>query len=699
MASGDSNDDQHLPDRRTRRLFIEIEFLAAQLEKAARAQITIEQKLAEVDGQLVEALKDNRNSAAEVREMNDHARHLRFDLSKRDRNEERLEAQLVESRAKSDELLAKHVAEKARVDCLTAKLAAATAPQGQRKSLRAEVEKAEADLELVKAILPAKREALNAARETLQSIRDLPAPEIDPPTDAPSDDSEPNLAMPEISTSTQDSLVGIVGGADGPTATFLADPTETVTFAARPKAVPAPGSEGDLHRDWIVFCDCETSLSPSEEAELAQAIAEVPADSFAVYSDTTLSDGAIWRKPQFDPELAVSRNLLGPILLVRHAAAETRGWTPTTDPAEVATALLIESLSNSGTCQPFRIPVVAGEWTRESETRWLKTSESALKELADSPLNGEKLAIASDPLLNLQTTYPLPATAPTVAVVIPSRDHADLLSQCVNGLLSATDYPGLIDITIVDNGSTDPTALELLNQYELGDDPVCVIRSPGPFNFSKLCNVGVAASEGELVCLVNNDIEIIQPGWLTAMAREAIRPDVGAVGAKLLYPDRTVQHAGMVLGIGDGGACEHVMVGIAESDPGYAGYNLLRRTCSAMTAACLMVRRDHWETLNGFDEVETPITCNDVDLCLRLRDLGLRNLWIPDAVLVHHESASRDAASTYTERLLARIEAEHILETWPDLVADDPCYSPALSRTGPFFTECGTQPENRTPSL
>jgi len=225
---------------------------------------------------------------------------------------------------------------------------------------------------------------------------------------------------------------------------------------------------------------------------------------------------------------------------------------------------------------------------------------------------------------------------PTISVIVPTRNRLDLLRVCLKGLLQ-TDYPGVVDVIVIDNGSDDPATLEYLSA--LDEDFARVLRDDGPFNFAALNNNAVKRANGELLCFLNNDIEVCEPDWLATLARQALRDDVGAVGARLLYPDGRIQHAGVVTGIG--GAAAHAHRGLWPDEEGYFHRHSLPQFVSAVTAACMVVRRDRFDVVGGFDAQTFAVSFNDVDLCLRLAEQGWRSLYEPRATLVHHESVSR----------------------------------------------------------
>lgn len=266
-----------------------------------------------------------------------------------------------------------------------------------------------------------------------------------------------------------------------------------------------------------------------------------------------------------------------------------------------------------------------------------------------------------------------------MSVIIPTRNGLDLLRTCMEGL-SRTRYPDM-EIIVVDNGSDDASVLAYLDGLRAAGHHV--LRHPGPFNFSTLNNHAAAQASGNLLCLLNNDIEIVDPDWLRIMAVQAMRSDVGAVGAQLLYPDGRVQHAGVVLGICGGAAHAHRL--LRPDDEGYHRRHALPQYTSAVTAACLVVQRARFEAVGGLDEVHFPVAFNDVDFCMRLNRMGWQSLYEPRARLIHHESVSRgfDRDPKGAARLAA--ELAELKRAWRTHEAVDPFHHPQLNRFSEQF--------------
>jgi len=276
------------------------------------------------------------------------------------------------------------------------------------------------------------------------------------------------------------------------------------------------------------------------------------------------------------------------------------------------------------------------------------------------------------------------ASLPRVSAIIPTRNRVDLLATCIAGL-EATGYPDL-EVIVVDNDSDAPATLDFLEALPARTRPGRVFRvlgHPGPFNYSAINNRAVAEATGVLVCLLNNDVAMRDPDWLAIMATQALREEVGAVGAKLLYPDGRIQHAGVVIGVGN--AAGHAHRFLSPEEEGYFHRHALPQFVAAVTGACLVVRRERFVAVGGLDENSFPVAFNDVDLCLRLGARGWRSLYEPRAVLVHHESVSRgfDRDPVGAARFANELAA--LQRLWQTDHIVDPFHHPELSRASEQF--------------
>lgn len=268
---------------------------------------------------------------------------------------------------------------------------------------------------------------------------------------------------------------------------------------------------------------------------------------------------------------------------------------------------------------------------------------------------------------------------PPVSVIVPTRNRVDLLRTCLDGVV-ATDYPN-VEVIVMDNDSDDPETLAYLAALDQVRHKV--VRHSGVFNYSAINNAGLAEARGRLLCLLNNDIEVTDPNWLAIMATQALRPEVGAVGARLLYPDGCIQHAGVVIGVGN--AAGHAHRFLRPDDEGYFHRHNLPQFTSAVTAACLVVERKKFLAVGGLNERDFAVAFNDVDLCLRLNQRGWQSFYEPRATLIHHESVSRglDRDPVGAARFAGELAA--LKRIWKTDEIFDPYHHPNLSRASEQF--------------
>jgi GT2 family glycosyltransferase len=278
--------------------------------------------------------------------------------------------------------------------------------------------------------------------------------------------------------------------------------------------------------------------------------------------------------------------------------------------------------------------------------------------------------------------YARPATPPRVSIVIPNKDRCALLRQCVDSILARTAYADW-EILVVDNGSTEPATLAYLDTLRR-TARVRVLDDPRPFNFSAMNNLAAEQASGEVLCLLNNDTEVITPDWLDDMLGYLHQRDVGVVGAKLLYPDGRVQHAGDAVGVG--GCADHMHSMIDGDAPGYCDRALIAQEVSAVTAACLLTWKTLYRRLGGLNASHLKVAFNDVDYCLRVWEAGYRVIWTPHARLTHHESATRGRHRGPDAVRATRAEAGYVRKRWPDRMRHDPFYNPNLNAAHADFT-------------
>ncbi len=427
----------------------------------------------------------------------------------------------------------------------------------------------------------------------------------------------------------------------------------------------------------VAFLDHDDELSPHALRLVVEAAtAEPTADVVYTDEDKLDADGERYDpffKPEWSPDLLLSYAYLAHLTAVRRSlVAELGGLRSELDGSQDwdlalrATERARAVVHVADVCYHWRsLPTstssgaAAKPWAFEAGRRVL---EDALAR------RGGGEVVQSPRFPGRYHVRRALARRPLVSAVIPFRDEPALLATCVASLRAAPGYDRF-ELVLVDNGSELPETAELLERLT-GQPGVRVLRDPRPFNWAAINNAAAEQAEGELLLFANNDIEAHVPRWLHAMVGHALRPEVGAVGARLLYPDQTIQHAGVVIGLG--GIAGHVLRGLPADQPGYASMAIQTRNCSVVTGACMMVRRDVFEQIGRFDE-ELPVAFNDVDFCLRLREKGYLLVYEPLAELVHHESRSRG----HTDDLA---EGERIVERWaPAIVAGDPYLNANLS--------------------
>ncbi|AHG42571.1 glycosyl transferase family 2 [Pseudomonas syringae CC1557] len=270
--------------------------------------------------------------------------------------------------------------------------------------------------------------------------------------------------------------------------------------------------------------------------------------------------------------------------------------------------------------------------------------------------------------------YNLPETLPLVTLVIPTRNAHALVKQCIDSIQNLTTYKNY-EIILIDNGSDDPESLEYFAKIDQ-EDNIRVLRDDGPFNYSALNNGAVRIANGELIGLINNDIEVITPEWLGEMVSIALQPKVGAVGARLWYPDNRLQHGGVVVGIG--GVAGHAHKYLPKGAHGYFCRAELIQEFSAVTAACLIIKKSIFDEVGGLNEADLKIAFNDVDFCLRVQEAGYLNVWTPFSELYHHESATRGLEDTPQKQERFGQEIRYIKNRWPNIMVDY-AYSPNLT--------------------
>jgi GT2 family glycosyltransferase len=440
--------------------------------------------------------------------------------------------------------------------------------------------------------------------------------------------------------------------------------------------------------EFVGLLDHDDELRPHALTEMARRIVAEP-DVRMLYSDEDKIDAAGRRfqpyfKPDWNPDLLLGQNYLCHFSVLQTELARAAGGFRKGFEGSQDHDLLLRCSERLRPEQIRHVPRVLYHWRAiEGSTALHRDAkdyagDAGARAVAEHlQRRGADARVEQLPHGHYRVHWPLPEPAPRVTLVIPTRDRIDLLRTCIDSIVERTDYPDY-RILVVDNGSVEPESLEYFAGLQRSGR-AAVMRDDQPFNYARLNNAAVAACDGELVALVNNDIEVISPDWLREMASQALRPEIGAVGAMLYYPDDTVQHAGVILGLG--GVANHAYIRQRRGCPGHGGRAKVVQSLSAVTGACLVVRRATYLDAGGLDE-RLQVAFNDVDFCLRLRERGLHNLWTPFAELYHHESATRGREDSAEKLRRFHDEVRLMEQRWGDTLVVDPAYNPNLTLDG-----------------
>jgi GT2 family glycosyltransferase len=431
--------------------------------------------------------------------------------------------------------------------------------------------------------------------------------------------------------------------------------------------------------EWVGLMDHDDALSPCAVPLLAEVMRDHPDCQF-IYTDEVITNAklkpvAYHLKPAYDEVLLSGVNYINHLSCYRRDRLPKLGGLRAGYEGSQDYDLLLRYLRGLKPSEIKHLPYPAYRWRRTAaafSARFMaRATVAARKALAEHYRRGDvepEAGPAITPTLHRMRFETLPRQWPGVSIVIPNRDSFPLMARLLADLKDKTDYPDL-EIVVSDNGTTDPRVLRLYDEARKGPIPFTVDIEPTPFNFSRQINRGIARASGELVLLLNNDIEVIEPGWLREMVCCFDYPGTGIVGARLVYPNGRLQHAGVIVGLG--GLAGHWFGGQRQSDPGPMARLHVRQSLTAVTGACMMISRACLAAVGGFDETDFGVAYNDVDFCLRAGALGFRTVWTPFATLVHRESASRGSDESNAnrgrfERDKAALHRRHGTETYED---------------------------------
>ena len=457
--------------------------------------------------------------------------------------------------------------------------------------------------------------------------------------------------------------------------------------------------------EFVAFLDHDDVLAAHALYWIAAELEAHPRTDI-LYSDSDFVDDNNRRfdpyfKPDLNLELMLGHNLVSHLGAYRRSLVEAVGGMRIGLEGSQDYDLLLRVLGKSDVERVRHVPAILYHWRKSNKAptysarhmdRCVAAARKAIKEfLANS---GVKATVVPAPSAKnwQRIRYDLPEPAPNVSIIIPTKNQPELLEKCARGVLNDTDYP-LLEVAIIDHDSDDPRTKALFKEFSK-DSRVRIMRYSGPFNYSAIINFAVDSTEGEVLAFLNNDIEITHADWIREMVSHVARPDIGAVGAKLFYPNGNIQHAGVVLGMG--GVAGHQFCQMPHNYPGPNGETILVREVSSVTGACMLVRRSAFVEAGGFDAINLPVAFNDIDFCLRLRERGYRNIFTPFAQLVHHESASRGTDFTPERLEEFERECEYMIAKWGGIIRSDPFFNPNLSLelAGPKFADPprGTRP-------
>ena len=440
--------------------------------------------------------------------------------------------------------------------------------------------------------------------------------------------------------------------------------------------------------DFVCLLDHDDALTPEALYMVAKATRQHPdADLFYSDEDKIDGDGRLldpYFKPDWNPDLFLSYNYFNHLGCFRASLIKELGGFRVGLEGSEDYDLVLRAIHKVGADKVHHIPHVLYHWGvipgsaaagPEQKPYALNAAIQSVRDYLQSQHIDAQVQESELGSQALRVRYALPAVLPLVSIIIPTRDGYDLLRQCIDSVFAKTTYPNF-EIVVVDNGSRDPQVLSYLNDLAQTKN-LSVLRDERAFNYSALNNAAVRQAKGDVLCLMNNDIEVISPDWLEEMVSQALRPGIGMVGCRLWYPDDTLQHAGVVLGIG--GVAGHAHHKLNRSQGGYFSRARLVQNYSAVTAACSVVRTKVFQQVHGFNEQDLAVAFNDVDLCLRIRDAGYRNLWTPFAELYHHESATRGHEDTPEKQARFAHEVGYMVSTYGDALLNDPAYNPNLA--------------------
>ena len=448
--------------------------------------------------------------------------------------------------------------------------------------------------------------------------------------------------------------------------------------------------------DFIVLLDHDDLISEHALYFMAEHVKKFP-NSKIIYSDEDKIDEKGYRtsphfKSDWNPDLFYSQNYVSHLGIYKTELINKIGGFRAGVEGSQDYDLLLRCLPHVKHSEIHHIPRILYHWRMIEGSTALTaneknyTTKAGIKALQDHfKENGpDGVSIQQGMFPNTyKVNWPIPQDAPLVSLLIPTRDRKDITQLAVESIIEKTTYQNY-EIIILDNGSIEKETLDWFTKIQKQDQLVTVLRYNHPFNYSAINNFGVKHAKGSIIGLVNNDIEVISPEWLSEMVSHAVRSDIGCVGAKLYYSDNTIQHGGVIVSLG--GVAGHSHKHYPKKSSGYFHRLKLTQNYSAVTAACLLVRKNIYIEVGQLNEKDLKIAFNDVDFCLKVFKAGYRNIWTPYAELYHHESISRGAEDSPDKIARFNKEIFYMKKTWETSLKEDPYYNPNLTKAREDFS-------------
>ena len=389
-------------------------------------------------------------------------------------------------------------------------------------------------------------------------------------------------------------------------------------------------------------------------------------------------------KPDFNHDLLLSQNYMTHFAVYNANLLRTiNGFRSEYDGAQDYD-LVLRAVSQINEQFIRHIPRVLYHWRqvpgstaldRKQKPYALKAAQNAVSDYLN--VNGIDAEVIDTPEESgfIRVKYSLPENLPLVSIIIPTYNAYDILKQCIDSILEKTSYTNY-EIIIINNNSDDSRTLDYLEVLS-GSENIQILDYPYVFNFSKMNNYAVSRAKGNVICFLNNDTEVITPDWLEEMVSHLLRKNIAIVGARLWYPDNTLQHAGVTLGIA--GIAGHTFKWLPKGESSYHNKAILIQNVSAVTAACMLIKIEDFINVGGFNEDKLHVAFNDIDLCLKIAQTGKKILWTPYAELYHHELVSRGYENTPEKISRLKEETNYMLSKWGEMLENDPFYNPNLT--------------------